>query len=83
MLARGEIVEEATYKLMVAMLALFLYYVGLLVFFGFSFGWIAGISTVVLAMCCGIIAAKVRPLESVMNYFFSISKIVPKGNRLF
>lgn len=79
--SRGEIVEEATYRLMVALIVTPTFYTVVPYLIGRRFGFYIGLFTLVALMLSGLAAASVRPISSSLHFIRSATKIAPKDLR--
>jgi len=77
-LARGEIVEEATYKMMSALLAFIILYTTVPIVVGYLLGRYWALFAVVFLALSGYAAVNVRPLGSSIAFAKSLLKLVPK-----
>jgi len=82
LLARGEIVEEATYKLLVAIFVGILTYTVLPILVAWQTGsLIYGLDSFIIFATTGIAAVKVQPFTTIWRFTSSAFKIVPKEFR--
>jgi len=80
-IARGEIVEEATYKLVAAMASIIITYGifgGILTYY---YGFLTGLVVVVLLMISGVVAVRLRPFATSVNTIKSWYTVVPDDLR--
>jgi len=81
LLARGEIVEAATYRIMVSILSLSLLYTTVPLVLWRYFGLTTALTSCVILPLTGLAAIKVRPLGSSVKFITEMMKIVPKDLR--